>query len=259
MRILLLALSITLMAAAASAQDLRDFCAQRPGRATPPCIVDTGYLQAEVGLADAVFQRDTGVHEDTYSLAATDLRLGLTRRIELEAGWLPWVIDTTRGGERRSGVGDATLGLMGALTDPDGKGAAVSAQGFVTLPTATHGLGAGGWTGGVRLPISLPLNASNSLGLTPEVDILRDAGGGGTHFAWIGVGSFSHTFGVATLGVELWGEIEDEPMGTIHRASADLTAALAVGKNAQLDAGANFGLNHATPAGEVYVGVSRRF
>src|SRR5436190_1237497 len=84
--------------------------------------------------------------------------------------------------------GKATLPLMGALTDPDGKGLAVSAEGFVTAPTATHGLGAGGWTGGLRLPISVPLGES-SLGLAPEVDVLRDAGGGGAHLAWVGVGS----------------------------------------------------------------------
>jgi hypothetical protein len=243
----------------ALAQDLRDFCAQRPGKATPPCIVDAGHLQAEVGLADAVFQRNHGVHEDTYTLAATELRLGLTPRIELEAAWSPWVIDTTRGGDRMTGGGDASLAILGALTDPDGKGVAVSAQGFVTLPTAAHGLGAGGWTGGVRLPIAAPLSDTVSLGLTPEVDVLRDASGGGVHAAWIGVASLGRAFGPTTLGAELWGEVEDEPAGTIRRASADLTAALAVGKSLQLDAGANFGLNRATPKAEIYAGVARRF
>jgi hypothetical protein len=129
----------------------------------------------------------------------------------------------------------------------------------VTLPTATHGLGAGGWTGGVRLPVAIPLSGDTALGLTPEVDVLRDAGGGGTHLAWIGVGSLSHSWGPTTLGVELWGEIEDAPGATIRRATADVTAAYVLGKTLQFDAGANFGLNRATPDAEVYVGVSRRF
>ncbi|HEY8003912.1 MAG TPA: transporter [Phenylobacterium sp.] len=257
---ILLALGLAVAAQhPARAQDLRDFCAQRPGKATPPCIVDAGHLQVEIGLADAVFQRRGGVHEDTYALAAAELRLGFSPRVELEAGWTPAIVDTVRGGERRTGAGDASLGILSALTDPDGKGLAVSAQGFVTLPTATHGLGAGGWTGGVRLPIAAPLSDTVSLGLTPEVDILRDAAGGGVHAAWVGVASLSRAFGPTTLGAELWGEVEDEPAGTLRRASADLTAAVAVGKSLQLDAGANLGLNRATPNLELYVGLARRF
>jgi len=258
--LILIALGFALLAARpARAEDLRDFCAQRPGKATPPCIVDAGRLQAEVGLADAVFQRSGGLREDTYALAATELRLGLTRRVEVEASWSPAVIDTVRGGARRTGVGDAGLAVLGALTDLDGKGVAVSAQSFLTAPTASHGLGAGGWTGGARLPIAVALSDSVSLGLTPEVDVLRDAAGGGAHAAWASVANLSRTVGPATLGAELWGEVEDEPAGTIRRASADLTAALAIGKSLQLDAGANLGLNRATPRAEVYVGVARRF
>ena len=258
MRIAPLALFLVLIAGAARADDLRDFCAQRPGKATPACIVDVGRLQIETGLADAVLQRGAGVRQDTYTLGATELRLGVTKRVELEADWSPVVIDTVRGGARRTGTSDANLAVLGALTDPDGKGVAVSAQGFVTLPTASHGLGAGGFTGGLRLPVTLAVGDA-SVGLTPEVDILRNAGGGGVHAAWTGVGSISKAFGAVTLGAELWGQVEDEPTGTIRRASADLTAALMIGKTLQLDAGANFGLNHATPDAEVYIGIAHRF
>ena len=152
-------------------------------------------------------------------------------------------------------MGDASLAVLAALTDPDKMGVAVSAQAFVTLPTATHGLGAGGWTGGAapaRWPI--PLSGGLSLGLTPEVDVLRNAAGGGAHAAWVGVASLGRGFGPLSLGAELWGQVEDEPAGTVRRASADLTAALMIGKTLQLDAGANFGLNRQTPDAEVYVG-----
>ena len=262
MRIAPLALSAALAIPAtgpAAAQDLRDFCAQRPGKATPPCILDAGHLQVEAGLADAVFQRGDGVHEDTYALGATELRLGFSRRVELEAAWTPSVIDQTRGSPRRSGTGDASLAVLAALTDPDKMGPAAAAQAFVTLPTATHGLGAGGWTGGVRLPIATPLADGVSLGLTPEIDLLRNAGGRGVHAAWTGVASLGRGFGPVSLGAELWGQVEEEPAGTIRRASADLTGAVLVGKALQLDAGANFGLNRQTPGLELYVGASRRF
>jgi len=243
----------------APSDDLRDFCGQRPGRVTPPCVVDAGHLQVETGLIDAVFQQSGGTHQDLYAVGATELRLGVSRRLELEASWTPAVIDHTRGQPHRSGTGDASLGVLAALTDPDKMGLAVSIQPFVTLPTATHGLGAGGWTGGARLPIAVPLENGFTLGLTPEVDILRNDGGGGTHTAWIGAASLARAFGPATLGVELWAQAEAAPGGVVRRATADLTAAYMIGKSLQLDAGANFGLNRETPDTEIYFGISKRF
>jgi hypothetical protein len=259
MRPLLLALAVALTGPAAAAQGLRDFCAERPGKATPPCILDAGHLQLEVGLADAAFERSGPAHSDSYALGATELRFGLTPRLEAEAGWTPLIVSHDRGAGRHSGAGDAMLGLRGALTDPDARGLAVSAQGFVTAPAATHGLGAGGWTGGLRLPLAAPLGPGADLGLTPEVDLVRDASGHGTHLAWIGAAGLSRGFGRATLGAELWGEIDDDPAGRSHQASADLTAALPLGANAQLDAGLNLGLTRATPDAEVYIGVAHRF
>jgi hypothetical protein len=259
MRILLLSLAATLLAGSAQAQTLRDFCAERPGKATPPCIADKGHLMLEVGLADAVFTRGSGVHDDTYTLGATELRLGVSRRVEIDAQWLPVIVDHQRGASSRTGVGDTALGLKAALTDPDGDGAAVSLSGFVTAPTATRGQGAGGWTGGLRLPIAGPLGPNIEFGLSPEVDVERDAAGGGTHLAWSGAAGLSRAFGPTTFGVELWGQIDDDPADRTYQASADLTAAYAVGKNAQLDAGVNLGLNNATPDVEIYAGVARRF
>jgi Putative MetA-pathway of phenol degradation len=259
MRSLLLALVIApLSVLPARAEELRDFCADRPGKATPPCILDVGHLQIETGLADAVFTRNAGVHDTTYTFAASELRLGLTPWLEAEADWAPLIVDHDGALGDRSGVGDLTLGLRGALIAPKGDGLAVSLQGFVSAPTATHGLGAGGWWGGVRLPAQVPLGPL-ALGLTPEVDVVRNASGGGTHAAWIGVASLSHGFGKLTLGAEAWGQVDDDPAHVSHQASADLTAALAVGANGQLDAGVNIGLTRETPDLEVYVGVAHRF
>jgi hypothetical protein len=260
----LIAAALMASASAAAAADasspdgLRPLCADRPGKATPPCILDVGHAQFEVGLADAVFQREAAVHDATYAIGASELRVGLTPRLEAAAAWTPLIVDHDRSSGRRAGVGDLTLGLRGALFAPGGDGPAVSLQGFMTAPTATHGLGAGGWTGGVRIPAQIPLGPVD-LGLTPEVDVARNASGGGTHAAWIGVASFGHGFGKLTLGAEAWGAIDDDPAHVSHLASADLTAALAVGANAQLDAGLNVGLTRETPDLEVYVGVAHRF
>jgi hypothetical protein len=253
------ALAQTETSDAASTPSLRDLCADRPGKATPPCILDQGHAQIEIGLADAVFQGGQGVHETLTTLGASEVRFGLTPTLEAEVAWAPVIVDHNRGVRDVTGSGDLTLGFRRALTTPGADGAAVSIQGFVTAPTATHGLGAGGWTGGARLPVSAPLSKTLSLGLTPEADVVRNAAGGGTHLAASTAVSVGRSFGKASLGVELWGAVDDDPTGRTYQATADLTAALLIGDNVQLDAGANFGLNRNTPDAEVYVGVSRRF
>jgi hypothetical protein len=236
-----------------------DLCADRPGKATPPCILDTGHVQLEVGLADAVFQHSNGLHQTLYSVSAGELRVGLTPNLEAEASWAPLIIDHQRGASNVTGTGDLTVGLRRALTTPGSEGVQVSIQGYVTAPTATHGLGAGGWTGGARLPIALPLAKDLGLGLAPEVDVVRNAGDGGTHLAWSLPVGVSRAFGKTTLGVEAWGQIDDDPHARAYQASADVTAAQMVGENTQLDAGVYFGLNRQTPDLEAYVGISRRF
>jgi len=234
----------------AQAQALRDFCADRPGKATPACIVDRGHLQLETGLADVSLQPGP----DSYLLGQTELRFGVSPRTELEAAWTPF-----SHGDGRSGVGDLSFGFRTALTAPDGKGAAVSWQAFVTAPTATHGQGAGGWEGGMRLPVSADLADGFSLGLTPEADVRRDADGHGRHAALSGAVALSHDLAGASVAVELWGEHDADPAGHVNQASFDLSAAWMVGRDLQLDAGANAGLTHATPDLELYVGVARRF
>ena len=61
------------------------------------------------------------------------------------------------------------------------------------------------------------------------------------------------------LSAEIWGAWDWDPSGTVRQASADGSAAYLLGNDAQLDAGANFGLNRATPDVELYGGVSVRF
>lgn len=258
MRTARLVIALSALAGPALAGDLRDLCAERPGKATPPCILDAGHVQVETGLADAVFLRGRGAHEDIYTLEATEARFGVSRRTEVEAGWSPLIVDHAKGSGHVTGVGDLTLGARTALTDPDADGPAAAIQAFVTTPTATRGLGAGGWTGGLRLPLAAPLGVFD-LGATPEADLVRDADGHGAHWALQGAVGLSHGFGGFTVGAELWGQVDDDPARRVWQASADATAALAVGRAAQLDAGVNLGLNHATPDVEVYAGIARRF
>ena len=254
------AILATVLALAAGPALARDLCPDRPGKGTPPCILDARRLQLEVGLADLAWDRQDGggtVRDAAYG--AFELRYGLTRTMDLHLSASPWLEERAPGGDTRRGVGDVTLALRQALTDPDKDGVQLALQPFVSAPAATHGSGAGGWQGGVVLPAAVSLPAGLSLGLSPELDLVRNSGGHGTHAAYGGAAGLSRGFGPASLGAELWARRDEDPDGHSTQASVDLSGAYLVGRDVQLDGGLNAGLNHATPGVEVYLGVSRRF
>ena len=255
------ALTALTFASASSAEELRDFCANRPGKVTPACILDAGHVQIETGIVDAALTRGDDYSNDTYMFGATVLRWGVGRTTELELGWAPYSISHDHGGATTRGVGDISLALRQSLLNPDGKKLSVAVQPFVTAPTATGGQGAGDWTGGVLLPVTLALPAEFQLGATPEIDVLPNSDRGGSHAGYRGVVALSHPLGGTTASVELWASRDDDPGAKSTQASFDANIAWTPqsNKNLQLDAGANAGLNHATPDIELYVGVAARF
>ncbi len=254
---------LLMVAGPATAQTaLRDLCPDRPGKGSPPCILDAGHLQAEIAFADVQRDRQSGVTTDRAAYGDLGLRAGLTDRLEVQAAWSPFL--TTHGkasgaSTRENGAGDLTLAFRTSLKNPDGQGLSIALQPFVSAPTATHGFGAGGWEGGLIAPMSLPLAPDLALAFSPEVDVVRDGAGRGTHLAWTAAAGVSHGFGPVQLGVELWASRDDDPAGATTQVSFDLTAAWTPTDNIQLDAGVNAGLNHDTPDIELYGGLARRF
>jgi hypothetical protein len=99
------------------------------------------------------------------------------------------------------------------------------------------------------------------IGFMPEVDLFKDKDGSGRHLST--AASVNLTYALPSginLGVELWGQAEFDPTGTINQASFDLAAAWQPkGASFALDAWVNFGLNNQTPDVQVILGVSRRF
>ncbi len=245
---------------AASAGALRDLCPDRPGRLTPACIVEAGHVEVETALADFTHDTSGGV-TDTTAVASTLLRYGVTQHLELLAGWTPFVHTHSPGTPAVDSIGDITLGVKQSLLHPDGKGLSVALQPFVVLPTATAAVGVGSTVEGLIVPLTLALPADFALGLSPEIDRVADAGARGHHASYTLIGGISRQLGSVNAGVELAGTHDDDPTGRTTRATADLFAAYVpkAHPSVQFDASAYVGLNHATPAVEVQVGVSHRF
>jgi len=251
----------------AVAEDLRELCVDRPGKDTPPCIVDVGHPVVEVGGVE--FSRDTdgGDRTVSYSVADTLLRLGVTDRSEVQFGFTPHTILHERDGgtgERRTvrGAGDLVGAYKVNFANPDGQGTSIAAQLFVSAPVGRDGIGSGAWEGGLVVPVSVELPAGLSLTVDPEVDWRGDGDGDGHHLAWAGVASLSHDLGGGVEGsAELWTRLDRDPAGYRREASADLSLAWAPpsSENLQFDAEVDLGLTRDTADIEAAVGVAYRF
>ena len=248
-----------LLASGAAAADEQPICADRPGKATSACTVPVGHSQVETGFADWSLQKGGGERDTVLVLGETTVKYGLTGSSDIEVDVTPWERATSPH-QSASGVGDVNLVYKQRLTS-SAAAVQVLAMPFVKIPTAKHSLGNGKWEGGLLVPIGYAIpNSPFSIGLTPEIDWAADSDGHGHHAAMAQVASLGFAASDRlNLSAEIWGAWDWDPDGTTLQASADIAAAYLLSNAVQLDVGANFGLNRATPDVELYAGVSVRF
>jgi hypothetical protein len=209
-------------------------------------------VQVESGLADWIHDKGN----DELDLAGTAVKLGVTDRLHLELD-LPAYVDIRHG---PSGFGDSAVAVKYRLTN-DASPVQLALRPFVKIPTANHSLGNGKVEGGIALLADSSFGKS-AVGwdVAPEVDLVADADGSGYHIATTAAASVGLPLSDRlTVSGELWGAWDFDPAGTVRQYSADGAVAFLLGKDVQIDAGANFGLNRNTPDVEIYSGVAFRF
>jgi hypothetical protein len=256
-------LAMTLASPALAEDELRPLCPTRPGLATPPCIVDSDHVLAELGLADWTLDKQAGTRSDTVVTGDLLLRYGLGGSDEFQLGLTSFGTVRTRdanGISRMSGVGDLTLAFKHSLAHPSGDGFSAAVQSFLTLPTGGPAIGAGDWGGGFLVPMGMQLSDKVTLELTPEIDAAVNAAGKGRHVALSAVEgvNFSLSSHVSTA-FELEEVHDEDPASTQDHALAGLSVAWQPAPSWQLDMGTVVGLDRNSPDLELYVGVARRF
>jgi hypothetical protein len=259
-----LTLLAALMTTPAQAQ-LRDLCPERPGLDTPPCIVDSGHLQIETGLADWTRDQTKDQRSTILTLGDSELRYGLDSRTELRAAWTAYIwqhdVDRLSGARSHaSGAGDLSLGIKRALINPGGDALSLAALAMVTLPTGSSAVSDGDWSASFQLPFSYALTDYLSLIATPEVDAAADGDGHGRHFAYGSAGGLSADLDERwNASLEMQIIRNSDPQERSTQTLSSVSFAFKPVPSLMLDAGANFGLNRATPDAELYIGLSRRF
>ncbi|MDR3511988.1 MAG: transporter [Caulobacteraceae bacterium] len=249
------------------ADQLRGFCTDRPTKSTGACTVDAGHLQYETDLINFTDDRSDGVTTRTWLFTNPTLKLGLTNTLDVEVNMVPVETVTARdrtSGARTSvtGVGDLYARFKLNLMGDDGGNVAIALVPYVKAPTARAGIGNGAVEGGLVTPLVFNLPRDWQLTIDPEADLLANASGAGRHANVSGLLSFSRPLSkTLTASVEVWGDANFDPAGTVRQYSFDLGLAWVPARhpNVQLDGGVNLGLNDVTPGTQVYLGLSQRF
>lgn len=249
-----------LIAVPAQAQDL---CAERPGQATPSCVVDPGQVQVETSLTDWSRTDRAASREDDLLFGDTLVRVGVAQGLEVRGSFTAYEHDRTRdagGIDVAHGFGDVALSAKWRAVDGGDTGVSVALLPSVTLPAGAHGVSQGTWSADFTVPVDVPLSDKWSLDVSPTASAAADQDGNGRHVAYSGAAALGYKISDAvSVGGELWAQRDDDPAGHQTLATADLTLAWQPGKDWQLDLSSYAGLTRATPDIELIAGVTRRF
>ena len=256
------AIVLAIFATPALSHDEGDFCAERPGQTTPPCVLQPGRMMIETAATSWVFKSDKGSRSDTILVGDSLMRVGVMPRIEAQIGWTPagyvrFRDQTTGTTSATTRTGDVTLGLLYGLMGQNGP---VAIQSFVSLPFGHDPVGAGDWGAGLRLPVSLPVADGIQLALTPELDAAVNNTGSGRHLAYGGAVGVGYALSyVLQLGADIGVFRDEAPAGTTTSTTASLSVAWQASPDTQLDVGVAAGLNRDSPDVEIYFGIAHRF
>lgn len=150
-----------------------------------PTTVPVGTWQIEADVASMTLdsrtlQRD-GVSERAWTIASTLLTTGVTPKLDLQAGFEPYLRYSYRGGgtsERYQGRGDSYLRAKWNFWGDESAGPALALLPYVKFPTGRNEVGNGRVEGGVILPFGMPLSDGLSLSANVSIDWADDGGGG---------------------------------------------------------------------------------
>lgn len=260
----LLSITLSLVTlAAASAAELREMTTDRPDVTESPFTINPGHVQIESSFFEYTSDRRTPEGGDTrtrdWSLAPTNVRIGLTANTEIGVVFEPLLIHRTETAgqrERQTGIGDITLRPKFNFSGNDGGPSAFGLMPFIKFPTNSHGLGNDSIEGGVIVPVAFALSGGWDLGAMTELDMIRNNNDDDYTAAWVNTITVGHDL-TKKLGfyIELTSTAAEGP----HAVTFDAGLTYAVDENLQFDAGLNLALTRAADDYVLFTGISRRF
>jgi Putative MetA-pathway of phenol degradation len=244
---------------------MRSFSTDRPTKSNVPYTVDAGHYQYETDLVNFTHQVTGTTRTDTLLVPNLTFKVGVTNNVDVEVN-VPFFDGVrtygTAGGSATTlwGIGDTYLRSKINLWGDDGGDTAVAIIPYVKAPLAPVGIGNGAVEGGLFGPVAFNLPNNFVLLLVPEIDVLKDSLNDGYHGNYVfDVNLSREVIKNVTAYVELWSDYNADPTAKATLMSFDTALAWVFMPNVQIDVGANFGLTSATPAVQIYTGLSQRF
>ncbi|MEE4208050.1 MAG: transporter [Parvularcula sp.] len=262
--IAVLSLSSTLaaIAPAAAQSDELAICTDRPTNGNAVCTVPKGHFQVEMDLLNWSRFEEGSSAQETLLAPNPTFKYGLSARSDIQINVQPNIRVTEEapfGSNTDDGFGDILIRYKHRLSADDAT-VGVGIIPFITIPTGDAGFGADDVTGGVALPLSIPLPNQFTLVASPQVNIVPDADGTGYHLAAVNLLNIGRPVGErTTLYAELYASNDFDPSGEVNVYTADFAVAHLVTPRFQIDAGVNVGLNQDAPDVQVYTGLSVLF
>ncbi len=241
---------------------MRPLSTDRPDATESAYTVDAGHFQVEADVLAYLrdVARDDGAHIEGWSFAVTNLKVGLTNRIDVQL-----VVETYRSEETEvagsestvDGFGDLVLRGKFNLWGNDEGETAFALLPFVKFPTAEEGLGNDHVEGGIALPFAADLPHGFGFGAQLVVEALRNDADTGYD---AGLGA-SATVNHALVGpLSGFAEIAASgPADAPWEVTFDTGLTYGIGEDGQLDVGVFVGLNRAAPDLVLFAGISWRF
>jgi len=246
---------------------LRSFAPDRPPKADSATTVDAGHFQYETDLLNYSQTNFGGVTTRLYQAFDPVWKLGLTNWVDFELQFNGYqnltATDNATGAAvaKGSGLGDVFVKSKINLFGNDGGSAALAIIPYVKIPSDAPTISNGVVEGGLIAPFQLTLPHDFGLTLMSEVDALKDANDSGRHANFVDLVNLNHPVpGIKNLSaaIEFFSSVGTDP-NTPPIYTFDTALIYLLTPNVQLDAGADFGLNRAAPAVQVFVGLSQRF
>ncbi|MEI6674120.1 MAG: transporter [Verrucomicrobiota bacterium] len=242
---------------------LRDFATDRPNKTNGPRTLDAGHAQVEMDLGAYACDKQSGSRTENWTVANTNLRLGLTHWAELQL-LVPFyqeihTQDTTlHPSQITAGSGDLSVGLKMNFWGNDTGNSAGGLAAYVKTPTASHEIGNGKTEGSVLGLLDFALPADFDLGINGGVGITANDDHG-YHADFIASACVAHKLVGSLSGyLEFYSSVpsnqSNDWVGTV-----DVGVTLMVAKNVQLDTGLNIGVTHAADDLQTFLGLSVRF
>lgn len=246
---------------------MRDLSTDRPDQTESAYTVDAGHWQLEMDFVNYTRDHDTAGGADVvvkeWGFAPVNIKLGLTNRMDVQFMFDPQVRSKTEDRvagtvTKVSGVGDVTTRVKFNVWGNDGGATAFAVMPFVKWPLSASDIRNGETEGGIIFILGYELPGGWSSAVMTEFDFVSD-GAGGRDTEWLNSITVSHGLS-ERVGVyfEFVAVTGDAP-GFKWQGQLDGGFTYALGDDAQLDLGCNFGVTKSAPDIQPFVGFSRRF